>query len=268
LVHQHTRIEELFKLPEKVVFSALTGVNSLLEEWKASTLEKDAYATLIGADSKAIVEDLVFDAYGYNAITRYHHPNPLKVSDYTVDSNGVPWYSVQLSNAASEMNKHLSISTANIEVIEYNKDGLFLDRKRYPYFNAGLLVSRLGDTEDTKVTLIEHYVNSVDDSTLNLGEIYSSRIEDNELVVFGFAAYISTSPKNSKNPKWLDVTALNKYFYLTDTVKVDGSKVKTLVWNTALLNEINATPMVRINNRSCFKSFKVKDLTKGYRNFI
>lgn len=267
LIHQHTRIEELFKLPEKVVSSALTGVNALLNEWKASSLEKDAYATLIGADSKAIVENLVFDAYGYNAITRYHHPNPLRVEDYTTDDTGVLWYSVQLSNAASEMNKFLSLSTANIEIIEYNKDGLFLDRKRFPYFNAGLLVSRRGDSEDTRVALIEHYINSVDDSQLNLGEIYSTRIEDNELVAFGFAAYISTTPRSAVNPKWLDVTNLNTYFYLTDTVKADGSKVKTLVWNTALLNELNAVPMVRINNRSCFKTYNAKDLTKGYRNF-
>lgn len=267
LTHQHTRIEELYKLPDTVISSALTGVNSLLDEWKASRLENDAYAKLIAADSKAIIEDLVFDAYGYNAITAYHHPNPLVVSEYTVEPNGDEWYMVQLSNAASQRNKFLTLGGLHLEVIEYNQEGLFLDRKRFPYSNGGLLISKQDINTDKRVFQVEHYVNSIDDNQLDLGEIYDLHIEDNELQAFGFAAYITNSANSVKQPKWLDVTSMDKYFYITDTVKLDGSKVKTLVWNQSLLNEIAAKPMVRINNRSCFKTFTAKSLTKGYRNF-
>lgn len=264
LVHQHTRIEELFKLPDPVVLSAMSGVNALLSEWKASELEQDDYAQLIEAKQEAIIPDMVFNAYGYNAITRYHHPNPLKVEGY-LNSNGKEWYSVQLSNAASERNKLLSPSGLHIEVLEYDENGLLIGRKRFPYSNGGLLVAEQNPMR--KVKLIEHYINNVDDQNLDLGEIYTAKVESNDLTIFGFAAYITTSPSSSKQPKWLDVTNLKSYYYLTDTVKADGSKVKTLIWNTSVLNDIGARPMVRINNRSCFKSFMVKDLTLGYRNF-
>lgn len=265
LIHQHTRIEELFKLPDTVVMSALTGVNSLLNEWKASELEVDDYAKIVEADSKAIIEDTVFNAYGYNAITRYHHPNPLLVDSYTVDANKKYWYAVQLSNAASERNKLLTSGGLHLEVIEYDENGLYLTRKRFPYSNGGLLVSTYDPFNPTK--LIEHYVNSVEDNNLNLGENTGIRIEDNDFAAYGFAAYITTSTPATLKPKWIDVTNINSYFYLTDTVKSDGSKVRTLVWNQNVLNEIGARPMVRINNRVCFKSFKVKDLLRGYRNF-
>lgn len=265
LVHQHTRIEELFKLPEPIVMSALTGVNSLLDEWKASTLEQDDYATIIEATDKAIVPDIVFNAYGYNAITRYHHPNPLVVNEYTTDDSGKNWYAVQLSNAASERNKLLTPGGLHLEVIEYDKDGLFIGRKRFPYANGGLLVST--QDVDRKVHLVEHYVNNVESPIIDVGEDFKTRIEDNDLAIFGFAAYITTSPSNDLQPKWIDITNLNSYYYLTDTVKTDGSKIRTLVWNLNVLNDIGARPMVRINNRVCFKTYKVKDLTKGYRSF-
>ena len=264
LIHQHTLIEELFKLPNRVVLSAMSGVNALLNEWRADSLEHDDYAKIVEADYDAIIPDMVFNAYGYNAITRYHHPNPLKVNDYTL-VNGKRWYSVQLSNAASERNKLLTSGSPLVEVLEYDVGGLLLGRRRFPYSNGGLLVAE--QIHATDVALIEHYISSIEDNTLNLGEIYGNRVENNDLAAFGFAAYITTSDASQLKPKWLDVTSLKSYYHTIDTVKSDGSKVRTLVWNTDVLSEIGARPMVRINNRVCFKTFKVIDLNKGYRNF-
>lgn len=264
LVHQHTRIEELLKLPENVVLSALSGVNSLMEEWKAATLEQDDYATIIAAEDKAIIADRVFNAYGYNAITRYHHPNPLPVSEYT-QQGAQSWFMVQLSNAASERNRMLSSGGLHIEVIEYDKDGLYIGRRRFPYSNGGSLVALHDPVR--KTALIEHYINNIEDSSLNLGELFNLRIENNDLDTFGFAAYITTSTTSVIKPKWIDVTKIPSYYHLTTTVRTDGSKVQTLIWNQAVLNEIGARPMVRINNRVCFKTYNAKDLTKGYRSF-
>lgn len=264
LIHQHTRIEELFKLPNRVVLSAMSGVNALLTEWRADSLEQDDYASIVEANYEAIIPDMVFNAYGYNAITRYHHPNPIKVNDYTL-VNGKKWYSVQLSNAASERNRLLTSGNPLVEVIEYDALGLLLGRRRFPYSNGGLLVAEQIYAQD--VALIEHYISSVEDNSLNLGEIYGNRVENNDLAAFGFSAYITTSDTNQLKPKWLDVTSLKSYYHTLDTVKADGSKVRTLVWNTDVLAEIGARPMVRINNRVCFKTFKVKDLNKGYRSF-
>ena len=140
-----------------------------------------------------------------------------------------------------------------------------MGRRRFPDSNGGLLVAE--QIHATDVALIEHYISSSEDNTLNLGEIYGNRVENNDLAAFGFAAYITTSDASQLKPKWLDVTSLKSYYHTIDTVKSDGSKVRTLVWNTDVLSEIGARPMVRINNRVCFKTFKVIDLNKGYRNF-
>lgn len=265
LIHQHSRIEELFKLPEDIVQSALTGVNALMDEWKAVNLEQDAYAAIIEAKREQVLEDTVFDAYGYNAVTRYHHPNPLKVSDYTTDSNNQKWYSVQLSNAASERNALLSSSGSNIEVIEYDVNGLFIGRKRFPYMNGGMLIAPYSVLRP--VAMIEHYISSVDDTSLNLGEIFTDVIDSNDLGIFGFAAYITTSPSSAEHPKWIDVTNFSSYYYLEDYKRPDGSVVKRFNWNLVTLQSMGARGMVRINNRSCFKTYNVSNLIKANRNF-
>lgn len=265
LIHQHTRIEELFKLPEDVVQSALTGVNSLMNEWKASTLETDDYAKIVEGTRESIVDDRVFNAYGYNAMTRYHHPNPLKVENYTIDENGQPWYSVQLSNVASERNRLLPNSSNLIEVIEYDNQGLFLGRRRFPYMNGGLLVAQTQSNRPVK--LIEHYVNSIEDGQLNLGEIFDNVVVNNDLGIFGFSAYITTSDPTVLKPKWIDVTNLNTYYYIDDFKREDGSTVKRLTWNLANLQNIGARGMIRINNRVCFRTYNVRDLLKANRSF-
>lgn len=265
LIHQNTRIEELFKLPEDVVQSAMTGVNSVMDEWKASTLETDDYAKIVEAKREAIVDDVVFNAYGYNAMTRYHHPNPLKVANYTTDNNGQKWYQVQLSNVASERNRLLPNAANLIEVIEYDASGLFIGRKRFPYMNGGLLISQTNDARPVK--LIEHYVNSIEDNTLNLGEIFDNVITNNDLGIFGFSAYITTSDNVVMKPKWIDVTNLNTYYYVDDYKRPDGSVVKRLTWNLANLQAIGARGMVRINNRVCYKTFNIRDLIKPNRSF-
>ncbi len=265
LIHQNTRIEELFKLPEDIVESAMTGVNSLLTEWKASSLETDDYAKIVEAKREAIVDDVVFNAYGYNAMTRYHHPNPLKVDNYTTDNNGQKWYQVQLSNVASERNRLLPNASNLIEVIEYDVNGLWLGRKRFPYMNGGLLISQTSDERPVK--LIEHYVNRIEDNQLNLGEIFDNVIIDSDLEIFGFSAYISTSDPSVIKPKWIDVTSLNTYYVVDDYKRPDGSVVKRLTWNLANLQAIGARGMVRINNRVCFKTFNIRDQIKPNRSF-
>lgn len=265
LIHQHSRIEELFKLPDTIVTSAMTGINSLLSEWTAANLEVDDYAKIVEAKYEAIVEDTVFNAYGYNAITRYHHPNPLVVDNYTTSVNGTLWYSVQLSNAASERNKLLSSAGNHIEVIEYDASGGFVGRRRFPYMNGGMLIASYNANRPVKT--IEHFVNSVEDNSLNVGEIFDASFSNNDLEIFGFSAYISTSPSTSLTPKWVDVTEIASYYNLDYQTNPDGSKTRRFTWNNTTLKAANAKGMVRINNRVCFKTFNVRDLTNGYRDF-
>lgn len=264
LPHQNTRIEKLFKLPEDIISSVMTGTNSLMDSWTARNLEDDEYAKIVSGKHDSIVTDLVFKAYGYNAITRYHHPNPLLVENYTTTPDGQSWYNVQLSNVASEMNPLLGVNNHNIEVIEYDEQGLFIGRKRTPYGNAGLFIST--QQNDRPVKLIEHYITSVNRSDLLLNEIFTSTYSSNDLEAFGFSAYISTN-FSSTHPKWINVTDVDAYYYLDYEVRTDGSKIRRFNWNASNLAEINAVGMIRVNNLSSFKSFDVSTLVTGNRSF-
>ena len=70
LVYVHQRIHELYKLDDLRIIQAMTGINSVLEEWTASALENSAYCGLM-MDRDGVLEiDPVCKAYGYNAITK------------------------------------------------------------------------------------------------------------------------------------------------------------------------------------------------------
>lgn len=262
LIHQATRIEELWKLPNDVVKSTLVGSSSALSQWNASNLEVDDYAKIVEGKRESIVDDIVITAYGYNAITRYHQPNPLKVTPYAVNQSG-NWYSVQLSNVASQKNDLLSSDGLFIEVLEYTQDGLMVGRKRVAYSSGGMLISQ--NALGYPIYLIEHYVNTIEDSSLDLGQVYDNTVVDNDLSVFGFAAYVTSSSSSDNNPKWIDVTQLKSYYYLDTFTRDDGSTVTRFNWNTDYMKSIGSRGMVRINNRVCFKTYKATDLIKTNR---
>ncbi len=78
LVNEHHRIKELYKLTPELIRGAMTGVNSVLDEWRASELEGSDYTRIMRRYSKDITGDMVVNAYGYNAISKLiaDTPNP------------------------------------------------------------------------------------------------------------------------------------------------------------------------------------------------
>lgn len=70
LVSVHQRIAELYKLDDLKIVQAMTGLDSLLAEWRAADLENSDYCTLMMDRDGQLDIGPVCDAFGYNAITK------------------------------------------------------------------------------------------------------------------------------------------------------------------------------------------------------
>lgn len=70
LVNEHNRIKELYKLPDVDIRKAMVGVDAVVPNWTADTLESSAYTEIMRAQGEQVNADLVERAYGYNAIAK------------------------------------------------------------------------------------------------------------------------------------------------------------------------------------------------------
>lgn len=70
LGYEANRIQELYKLPEAEIVSALIGVDAVVSFWTAPALENSAYVRLLDVWYNSITIDLLEKAYGYNAISK------------------------------------------------------------------------------------------------------------------------------------------------------------------------------------------------------
>lgn len=254
LTHQNTRIEELMTLGAAEQTAALTGINSVMPEWKAASLENDSYANLISIRGQEITDDLIFNAYGYNAITTAHQPNPLKVKPYP--EAGPNWYSCQLGNALSYKPTKV-INNNPIETIAYSTEGKFLERSRHHFNNAG----KVAFHSLTPVGYVESYLNRYERPTLNLTEYFTSVIENHDLLTYGFAAYVTPINGTVVSP-WLEVT--DSDYYVIDT----NGAIPKFIWNQTKLASLNLRGMVRIDNEVCYKEFTAQSLRVAGRDFL
>ena len=83
LVNEHNRIKELYKLKDLDIRKAMLGVDAVVPNWQADTLESAAYAKIMRIGDKQITEQLVEDAYGYNAIAKLIGDTPSNTRSYS-----------------------------------------------------------------------------------------------------------------------------------------------------------------------------------------
>jgi hypothetical protein len=79
LVHDNSRLFELYKLPDAKILQSMTGVNSTLDIWKAEALENNAYVKLMNSRYSQIDMSLVQNAYGYNSISKIVGDTPTRI---------------------------------------------------------------------------------------------------------------------------------------------------------------------------------------------
>jgi hypothetical protein len=76
---EHHRIKELYKMADSDIVSALMGIDSTVDVWKAESLEASSYTAIMRANLGDISPELVTDAYGYNAISKILGDTPSAV---------------------------------------------------------------------------------------------------------------------------------------------------------------------------------------------
>jgi hypothetical protein len=67
LVHESSRIQELYKLNDEKVQQAIVGLNSTNRIWQAASLENSLYTQVMRSPLRALDDVLVQNALGYNA---------------------------------------------------------------------------------------------------------------------------------------------------------------------------------------------------------
>jgi hypothetical protein len=86
LVYDSNRIQEMYKMEDADVLGAMVGINSTLTNWQAATLEASAYTEIMGeVQAGDITNAMVYNAYGYNAITKLVANTP----SFTYQGSGV-----------------------------------------------------------------------------------------------------------------------------------------------------------------------------------
>lgn len=77
---ENSRIHELYNLSDDLILRSMTGVDSVVDEWKAENLENSYYTKLMRTVNFLDVNDeLVEQAYGYNAMSVYTGYTPQRV---------------------------------------------------------------------------------------------------------------------------------------------------------------------------------------------
>lgn len=118
LVYENNRIFELYKLNDDLALQAMVGVNSTVDEWKASSLENSAYCEVMRSKYKDVTVQLVQDALGYNAISKIVGDTPTKTT-------------LQADTQVATININLQNRST---VYEYDSNGYLLG---YSYHDSG-----------------------------------------------------------------------------------------------------------------------------------
>lgn len=245
LVHQKNRINELYRLPRNQILEALSGVNSLVPEWKAENLESSAYTTIMRSSVKEINETMLKEAYGYNASNLY-----LEKSSHDIVSNDLP-YGVNLPLGFAQYD---SFGQGNRAVFCYDSNGLLLG-----YYQDKETVETLILSSQyrliTKHIEAYHAEVSSSDNVIYTNSTYTSP----QLKEWGFRVYAIQRDNNGNIiGKWKDITNTNFYSFNKDT--------NTINFNNSLLSQSKLLTAIKLNKYVTVQEFKTDDI-RFYRGY-
>lgn len=235
---QGNRIDELFKLPYLSVVNAFMNVDSLVHEWKASTLENSAYIKLMGAERHEVTQELVSAAYGYPGITQ----TVVDPSRDVVGGNVVVPDGLQRLDPENREGVR--------SVFCYDSGGKYLGYFNNNSISANIdVVSKFTTAHRTECFRMKT-VSSVEFS----GIYYDKNIVSNSLEEYGFRVYVCSITNDVPSEIWSDMTGSSLYTY---TPSKDNTPAK-LVWDTAEMSRNSMVGCVKINKYILMNSFRIK----------
>lgn len=204
LVFEANRIKELYKLDDESIKQAFLGVNSLVPVWRADNLENSAYTEIMRSDSRMVTNELVEQAYGYNAISKLIGDTPsfvrLSSNQKVID---VP-YGLQ------------SYSTG----YEYDANGFLISWHGHPSGN-------IYPARNVATKLIEMVANISDDTPDDVFGQMTQNLDPR----LSYRAYTCNIFGGVPDYKWTDVTDSGQYAIVNNRLTwfIDPTKKLTMV---------------------------------------
>lgn len=192
LIYDNARIFELYKLDDEEVLSAMIGVNSLVPEWQAASLEANAYTEIMRSRWIDIDIDLVQRAYGYNSISQILADTPTKT--YFNSGN-------QRAKLAEELQQDSTI-------YEFDETGAMLGWHYHANDNDY-------EARDQRCRMIEGIVGKGGDAPYvkyGTDNIPFSPLNDNRVY---YCRLFNGVPDNN----WIDITGDARYTVVNNTLK-------------------------------------------------
>lgn len=229
-------INELYTLPLVNIAAAMSGVNSVVPEWRAENLEAAAYTEIMRSSSEDIDVELVADAYGYNTVTKLMNKSvirPIGAGDakYTDLPPGMSFASV----------------------FKYGIDGDFLGYGNH--LNGSVVQVPLPGTYTHTFELLDGIARITDNTFYGYTTVQSQR-SVNEV---GFRCYTCPIVSATPNEVWTDVTSGNLY-----EVSPDGL---TITWDALELENLGVYPATRIGGAVLMYQVDLNPLYVGYLKF-
>lgn len=226
LVTQANRIEDLYRLDRSQIIQAMTGVNSLIPEWRAENLEASQYARVMDSYLENITDKMVEEAYGYNSSTKVA-ANPLHLVEYSgtqATANVVP--ALNIPQPWDQVTKR--------HYFLYDEEGLLINQGNATAYSD----VQMFPAGSRPYKYAEIYLGEIRENTDDI--IYNQDYKHAELSYYGFRCYISPLVNGEPTGDWEDVTG-QQYYTLVTT-----NGVPEIKWNYSLLTKLKFYPAIKI----------------------
>lgn len=232
---QKNRIEDLYHLKHDEIISAMAEVNSNLDIWRAAELENSDYIKVMSLKSNKITQEMIENAYGYNAATKAVGRCFYKVVDDVIKFRVDPLFTL-----SHEQNIPNGDTSRNA-------------RSLFWYDKAGKLVSmETSNTTFGSISVPTALVGAVAyleiiQGQLNIGRLPAGVTRDKEIVpdkywgFYGHRCYVCNIVNGALDNNWTDVTN-GPYYMIEPGTKTKPPQIK---WNYALLAQAGLYPLTR-----------------------
>lgn len=234
LVWEHMHLREFVKLGKENFIEALTGSQSNVPQWRAEYIENSKYNLIQSSVStNDFTWEDVFEAYGYNAVTKQISPTDISGMNNGDSSSNVIYYQIPPGYKDATL-------------LTFDRVGNFLGCRP----GTGSSVVSYPVIPGRPDTLHQHGKIIAGKLELNAlkSSFYGNLIVNNGIPIAsqGFRCYICNLDNGIPDDDWRQVGEDEGYW----EVSTDGMSIQ---WNSVNLANANAYPAVRFNNFVIYK---------------
>lgn len=197
LGYEANRLLDWCRLDRETKVRALIGIDSVMDEWRADTLEKGFYTNLMRLRRDEITIEKVQSSYGYDACSVILCESPLKVK-----SNSGTFYVDVPAGLQDEGTFY-----------EFDKEGKLLGY----FYNSKDSEYRIKNLDCSLVEAVVGKPNRISDVIYGVSEIKLPP------TIINFRVYLCRTFDGVPNYDWQDITNSEKYFIKENTLNWSGS---------------------------------------------